>query len=296
MDPDRGDIRWMLENVDELVRVARIQAESEGRWAPGENTGLTGDYLGQEPPGAKPEVFAPGILCTTTHEYSLTISPDGNEIIFSRSGIGLMICRREEAGWTAPEILTLIEDHYSDEANFSPDGERLFFCSRPDLRHSRELYMCRREADGWSEPRHLFPGMYPTITREGTLYYTADVPGHRGNSDTVFRRPLADGWGEPETPTGGINSDTQDAHPFIAPDESWVLFDSARDGRVGLCVSYRLPDGTWSEATPLRDALGIPPAGQPALSPDGKYVFFCLAGDMYWVRADFLEDLRPKDG
>jgi hypothetical protein len=36
--------------------------------------------------------------------------------------------------------------------------------------------------------------------------------------------------------------------------------------------------------------LGIPPARQAALSPDGKYLFFCLAGDMWWVDATFLTE------
>jgi hypothetical protein len=29
--------------------------------------------------------------------------------------------------------------------------------------------------------------------------------------------------------------------------------------------------------------------GQCALSHDGKYLFFCLVGDMYWVDAGFLD-------
>ena len=29
------------------------------------------------------------------------------------------------------------------------------------------------------------------------------------------------------------------------------------------------------------------------LSPDHKYLFFSLAGDMYWADAGFLQDMRP---
>jgi hypothetical protein len=135
--------------------------------------------------------------------------------------------------------------------------------------------------------------MYATSTLDGTLYYTKDVPGQRGNSDIVFRRLTAEGYSEPETPTGGINSNTQDSHPFIAPDESYIIFGSKRDRRVGLCVCFRQKDGSWGKAHYLKDILGIPPAGQAALSPDGEYIFFCLAGDMYWAKADFLDELRP---
>ena len=41
---------------------------------------LKGPYLGQEPPGLKPEIFAPGIISTKKFkEFSGTFSPDGKE-------------------------------------------------------------------------------------------------------------------------------------------------------------------------------------------------------------------------
>lgn len=295
MAPERTDIAWELDNIDELMRIARIQVENEGKYQPGQSTGIQGPYLGQDPPGRKPEVFAPGILCSPGHEYSISFSPDGREIYFSRGGVGIMVCRWEKEGWTAPQIVTFIGGGaYSDEAHIAPDGKRIFFCSRPSIRQPREIYVAGREGGGWSEPRHLFPGMYATSTLDGTLYYTTDIPGQRGNSDIVKRRRTGDGFSELETPSGGVNSETQDAHPFIAPDESYILFDSIREGLVGLCLCYRQDDGSWSDAIYLRDILGIPPAGQAAVSPDGKYVFFCLAGDMYWASADFIDDLRPE--
>ena len=96
-------------------------------------------------------------------------------------------------------------------------------------------------------------------------------------------------------PGEGINTEFPDAHPWIAPDESLLLFDSYRDPGMGLYASFRAADGSWSPAVSLHDKLGIPPVGQPALSHDGKYLFFCLAGDMYWVDAGFLAELKPGD-
>jgi hypothetical protein len=36
-------------------------------------------------------------------------------------------------------------------------------------------------------------------------------------------------------------------------------------------------------------------AGYAMLSPDGKYLFFSAGGDIYWVSAKIIEDLRPKE-
>jgi hypothetical protein len=293
MEPDQPDLPWTLANLDRLLATIELQRRWQGRYRPGQNTGLRGPYLGQAPPGDQPEVFAPGILSTLDHEYSISISPDGREIIFSRSDKGTLVSRWLDEGWTYPELLVLVdEEHLTEEASISPDGQWIFFCCRPlDMRGAREIYLAPREGDGWGQARHLFPGMYPTATSDLTLYYTAE--GERPDYGVlVCRRRLGEGYGEPEVlQGGGVNSPAPDAHPYISADESLLVFDTYRRSGPGLYASRRLPDGTWGQAVYLSEKLGIPPAGQPALSPDGRYLFFCLAGDMYWVRADVLDSL-----
>jgi hypothetical protein len=293
--PERSDMAWRIENLDRLIETARVQLEAHGRYEPGENTGIKGPYLGQEPPGDDFEVFAPGLLSGVGHEYSITFTPDGKEIYFSRGGEGTLVCRLEKRGWTAPEPITFVEENeYDDEPNISPDGERIVVCSRPTMRESRQLYVADREGDGWGEPRHLFRGMYATSTLDGHLYYTLDPEDQPGNSDIVKSSYAAGEWGEPAALEGGVNSDMQEAHPYVAPDESYVIFDTYRGDKMGMAICYRDADGTWGEPTFLSEELGIPYAGQAMVSPDGKYFFFCFSSDMYWMKADFIEDLRPE--
>jgi hypothetical protein len=295
MSLDRPDIPWMLENLDALVANARLQAQLEDRLVPGESTGLEGPFLGQTPPGTIPEVFAPGILSSTAHEYHLSFAPDGREIYFSRGGLGTLVTRWKEDGWTAPEVIHFIdEDHLTEEANLSPDGRSVVFCARREIRAPRVLYRAIRTDEGWAEPVELFPGMYATSTLDGTLYYTREgVPPDYGA--IVMRRWNGQSYGEPElVPGEGINTDAPDAHPFITSDENTLLFDSYRRPGAGIYASFRTADGGWSDAVRLNDRLGIPPVGQCALSPGGEFLFFCLAGDMYWVDARFLWELRAE--
>ena len=291
----RPDLGWMVEHIDKLVAVAKLQAEREGRLVPGESTDLVGPYLGQTPPGRAPEVFAPGILSTTAHEYHLSFAPDGREIVFSRSGVGSLITRWEEEGWTVPEVVHFIdEDHITEEANLTPDGHAIVFCGRAGIRKRRELYRAERAGDAWGVPIRLFPGMYATSTLDGSLYYTTEGEG-KDYGVIVKRIRSGDTYGEPVVVPGeGINTEFPDAHPWIAPDEGLLLFDSYRNPGMGLYASFRQADGTWSTAVSLHEKLDLPPVGQPALSHDGKYLFFCLAGDMYWVSADFLAELNPQ--
>jgi hypothetical protein len=295
LNAGRKDLAWMVEHIEELAALNRTQAELEDRLVPGEPTGLHGSYMGQEPPGRTPEVFAPGYLNTTAHEYHISFHPDGREIVFSRSGVGTLVTRLGPDGWTVPEVIHLIdEDHLTEEANFTPDGQALVFCGRADIRMSRDLYRAEREGDGWGEPVKLFPGMYPTADLEGTLYYTARGEGR--DYGAIVARSWVDGaYGEPVVVPGeGINSEFPDAHPWIAPDGNLLVFDSYREPDPGVYFSFRGDDGAWTPAVSVCKALDIPPVGQPAMSHDGKYLFFCLAGDMYWVDAGFMEEYRPR--
>jgi hypothetical protein len=295
LEPKFSYADWILQNIDELLEIAKIQVAMRDAYAPGENTGIQGPYLGEKPPGLTPKVFAPGILCSTQNEFSITFSPDGREIYFSRTGAGVMLCRWEEQGWTAPTTVQFFDgSFYIDEPSVSPDGCRVFLNVRPSLRDPRTIYQAERVGDGWGPPEPLFTGMYATSTLDGTLYYT--VTTERRDGGVIAKsRPTDEGYSDPEVLGGGVNTQYIDAHPYIAPDESFILFDSNRDQTNGLYVCFRREHGHWGEAICLNDHLDIPRlAGQCALSPDGKYLFYSLHDDMYWVSAEILDELRPE--
>ena len=97
---------------------------------------LTGDYLGQEPPGDQPVLFAPGIVNTGMYTRDLTMTPDGNEIYFSIN-VGrfdytaVLVSKRIDGRWTRPEVADFSADLELKVAEpfIAPDGERLYFIS-----------------------------------------------------------------------------------------------------------------------------------------------------------------------
>ena len=81
-------------------------------------------------------------------------------------------------------------------------------------------------------------------------------------------------------------------HPWIAPDESYILFGSRRPAEEisnVLFYACKLKNGDWSE--PIKIELGMI-AGQPFVTHDGKYLFFTSGergeGDIYWVDANIF--------
>ena len=64
---------------------------------------LRGPYLGQEPPGLEPEIFAPGIVSTGLATRDIAITPDGGELYFSVTLGGRWRLRRARSRlWLEP--------------------------------------------------------------------------------------------------------------------------------------------------------------------------------------------------
>ena len=121
------------------------------------------------------------------------------------------------------------------------------------------------------------------MTLEGTLYYAIgdDVPAFRKYVDSVFQ--------DEELVGKHIHPGFPAPHPFIAGDESYLLY---ADGE--LFVSFRMADNTWTRPRDITDYLGFQPVGKPRVTYDGKYLFFTSRGDIYWVDAGIIEELRPE--
>ena len=105
---------------------------------------LKGPYLGQKPPGLKPEVFAQGIISTGDYiEMGCTCTSDGKEIYFSRSetsdiqsNFAIWMALQEDGQWGKPELAPF-SGVYRDFSPFvTPDGKYLLFY-RMSLKRSR---------------------------------------------------------------------------------------------------------------------------------------------------------------
>ena len=109
--------------------------------------------------------------------------------------------------------------------------------------------------------------------------------------------------GAAELASAAINTGTWLAHPFIAPDESYLLFDGRREGGYGdsdIYVSFRQADGSWGEAINLGETVNTARwEASATVTPDGKYLFFHRTvgegdNDIFWMDAAIIERLRRR--
>jgi len=251
-------------------------------------------YLGQKPPGLTPEVFAPGFISTADlREFSGTFTPDGKEYYFFRfaDGAGLMVTRLTPDGWIKPRPASFNTEYIDSEPHITPDGRSLFFCSnRPypgsgEGRRMTQVWVMQREGDDWGEPKHLGMGMMPSTSEKGRVFIG---PG-------VFE--LVD---DKLVEVGKLDYDLavpQDErlpkqHTCISPDERFHVFDF--DEKLYVC--FRTGQGTWGAPIDLSQRIDLPDGEMlPTLSPDRQCLFFCNRGDIYWVSAKIIEELRPKE-
>lgn len=270
---------------------------------------LEGPYLGQKPPGMTPEIFAPGIVSTGYNERNVVFTPDGKELYYCLYGAphGVFLFMRKVNGrWTSPRV-PHFSGRYQGELAISPDGNTIVFSSNQPFVNSEG-----------------FAG-YPSLSARGNLYFFSEREGGVGMDD-IYVSEWANGkYAESQKLGDSINTNFPEADPFIAPDESYMIFCRREEGRGwDLFISYREEGGSWSLAKNMGETINSDATEYcPSVSADGKYLFFTSTrtthlpysdvpityeekirilnapgngnSDIYWVDARIIEKLKPSE-
>ena len=239
---------------------------------------LKGPYMGQKPPGMVAEPFAPSIISTKGWEVEGVFAPGMKEFYFTldRSEYTsstdkkfrptVIGYRQENNIWSK-----YLEFPRRGETSFSPDGKRM---------HMAKGYK-DRIGDGWSERKSLGPMfdrkdwgiMRLTASAQGTYVFDNYISSKMRIS--MFKNGKRQA---PKYLNKDINSGKWTAHPFIAPDESYLIWDSEREGGYGetdLYISYRQKDGSWGPAISMGDMINSDKDDfYASVTPDGKYILF----------------------
>jgi hypothetical protein len=301
---------------------------------------LKGPYLGQDPPGMTAEIFAPGIISTGHNERIAAFTPDGKEFFYALWGAphGVILHLSEVNGhWTTPDVASF-SGHYQGDFTMSSDGNTIVFSSNSPFtgtgkpQNDYYSWIVERKENGWGKPKPFGPlinstesfAACPTIADNGNLYFFSYRAGGKGNDDIWMSECIGDLYAEPVNLGDSINTVDFDLDPFIAPDESYIIFariDKERTGNFDLFISFKKKDGTWTRAGNMGTKINSNGSEFcPTVSPDGKYLFFTSnrrlyesyseipltferklkilngpgigSADIYWIDAKIIEELK----
>ena len=228
----------------------------------------------------------------------MAISPAGDEIFYTIQGsagqVSVILYLHFSGGtWHGPEMAPF-SGQYSDlEPAFSYDGKTLYFASnRPadarqtNARKDYDIFMVKKENGQWAEPIHLDTVInsgkdeyYPSIARNGNLYFTREIEKGKGKEDIVVSEWKDGKYQPPYSLPGTINSDKYEFNAFVDPDEQFLLFSSyGRKDDLGggdMYLSCRNGNGEWMQAIHLDSTINSAALDfSPFISPDKKYLFF----------------------
>ncbi len=273
---------------------------------------LSGPYAGQDMPGNEAVIFAPGFISAENFVHTVAFNADQTKIYYTLEswlahGGTIMVTSLIDGKWTDP-VPSDIEGNYREIDPFiTRDGKWLYYSSnRPvngvEDESNIDMWMVNIEEDSWSEPIYLgakvnteFLDWFPTLSENGNLYFST---GPNPSSNIVLSK-FEDGEYQEAVSLGdSVNSESRDYDPLIAPDESFVIFSSNRPGGFGsvdLYISYKKKDGSWTRAKNMGETINTQSAEFASkLSYDGKYLFFNRGGEIFWIDAGIISDLKEN--
>lgn len=242
--------------------------------------------VGGDVPGDTPVPFMSDLAPAGTLIHSGVFSLDLREFYYTISDrdftqFDVYVIDTAGSAGSQPKQTFFNSEHNEHGTSFSPDGRFVYFSStRPvpvnGVTDTWHIWRSEKLDGQWREPEFVdIPNMrdrlvsHPSVSNSGTLYF------HSGNPDyselmLYAATSSGDNFNDavllPET----VNSGASQVTPFVAPDESYLLFERESD----LYISNRDDTDSWSLAVPLNEKINSNGKGNPFVTPDGKFLFY----------------------
>jgi Tol biopolymer transport system component len=249
-------------------------------------------------PKEEPIIFGAPTISTGFDEKSIAFAPDGESIYFTRgvkyANISIILVSQLRNGnWSTPKVTDFSGRYIDKDPVFSADGQKLYFSSDRPVPGSQargfDIWMVERTGARWSQPRNLgitvnseADETSPSITADGSLYFTSNRKNGLGNLDIYRARRSGDGFSSPENLGATVNSNRAELAVCVDPHERFLIFSSERPGfgSSDLYISH-FENGRWLPSKNLGSGINTSAEEHsPSISPDGKAVFFSSSRGM----------------
>jgi len=273
---------------------------------------LEGPYLGQKTPELTPQRFAPGIITTEQHEGSSGFALNGSVFLFQRFLDGqchTFIMRLKDGRWTAPELIPFWKTMvHNGDFVISSDDRTMLYQVKTETAAGLVSNIWRVEitGSGWGERAALpspvntaYDESFASEAADKDLYFFSRRPGGKGLSD-LYMCKFKEGTYVDPVNLDSLNTEYHEWDPFIAPDESYLIFCSTKPGGFGgddFYIAFKDQDGGWTTPLNMEQEINSPGSeNRPCVTRDGRYFFFTSTRegnrDIYWVAAEYLDRFK----
>jgi hypothetical protein len=211
-----------------------------------------------------------------------------------------MIVKYENNHWTSPDTISFSTTRSAEEAIYSPVGTRVYYYaySPPNPVGGSDLCYSVKNGSVWGEPINLGSPLntsqdeyHPCVVADGSVYFE-NVAGK------ICYSKYENGNYQPRVLLPSMFNDQSLAwgNPYVAPDESYFIFNSSRPGGFGntdLYISYKKTDGTWTNPKNLGNIINTatPECGSE-ITDDNLHMTYVSNNDIYWVGTGFIDSLK----
>lgn len=208
-----------------------------------------------------PTFFQDGIVFISTNTAGLKKMKDER---LKLSTMSILRSRRgTEGALAAPEPFSkeITSKYHEGPVCFDRTTEHIYFSSNvhkkgqakkaKDGTQKMKLYVSAKTGEAWGEPAPLpfntdeYDDCHPALSIDGDkLFFASNRPGGFGGMDLYVAFKLGDTWSEPVNLGPKVNTNGNEAFPFLHADNTLYFASDGRPGQGKLDLFYTFPDGS----------------------------------------------------
>ena len=241
------------------------------------------------------QIFQEGIISTGDYETHPAFSPTGDTLYFLKGlpdagFFSICISYKTHGKWSTPQVAPFSGQYTDADPFVTKDGKTLYFVSNRPVHEGEpakpdwDIWKTELMVHGWGKPIHLDSTIntssseyFPTLADNGNLYFGSGRKGGKGRADIYVSRWVDGKYAPPENLGDSINTADNEYEPYIAPDESYLIFMATRPNGLGnadFYISHRV-NGNWSLAQKLSEPINSSATEWGGkVTRDGKFFFF----------------------
>ncbi|MBC7866972.1 MAG: PD40 domain-containing protein [Gloeobacteraceae cyanobacterium ES-bin-316] len=251
-------------------------------------------------------IFEP-VTISNDKVFGASLSPNGKQIFFvnafgGRDTLQIMESKKIKGKWQKPTPAFFADARYKEiDPTVSPDGETILFNSNEGDGKTFDIYALYKTASGWTNPEKLSSAVnssgsdfFATMSSNRNIYFTRRI-----ESNDIYVSYFLNNQYQNAVPLDStINSAKNESNPYIAPDESYLIFFSDQEGGFGdsdLYISFR-NNNKWSRPLNLGGKVNTALSEFcPAVDVKGGYFYFSRTTVIGNTRKENIYRIKLKE-